>query len=69
VGERALLYCKIFGWVHREGREEKRKKEREICKLSEDRTVCFHIIYYKAQFYGRIPREKVNHVYLVVVCN
>jgi hypothetical protein len=33
--------------VRREGREEKTKKEREICKLSADRTVCFHIIYYK----------------------
>jgi hypothetical protein len=31
-----------------------------------DRTVCFHLIYHKAQFCGRIPRERVNHVYLVL---
>jgi hypothetical protein len=33
---------------------------------STNRTVCFHLIYYKAQFYGRRPRERVNHVYLVL---
>jgi hypothetical protein len=31
-----------------------------------DRTVIFHLIYYKEQFYGRNPRERVNHVYLVL---
>jgi hypothetical protein len=34
-----------------------------------DRTVSFHLIYYKSQFCGRSPRERVNHVYLVVVCD
>jgi hypothetical protein len=29
-GERSLC-CKIFSWVHREGREE--EKERDICKI------------------------------------
>jgi hypothetical protein len=36
---------------------------------SVDKTVCFHLIYYKAHFYGRGPRERVNHVYSVVVCD
>jgi hypothetical protein len=56
-------------WVRREGREEKREKERDLQAKSADRTVCFHLIYYKAQFCGRSPRERVNHVYPVVVCD
>jgi hypothetical protein len=51
--------------VHREGREE--EKERDILQAKcTDRTVCFHIIYQETQFCGRSPRERVNHVYLVV---
>jgi hypothetical protein len=73
-GERSL-FCKIFSWVRRSilqlgahGREiERREKERDLQAKSVDRTVSFHLIYYKAQFYGRSPRERVNHVYLVVV--
>jgi hypothetical protein len=34
----------------REDREKRREKEREICKLSVDRTVCFHLIYYKRKY-------------------
>jgi hypothetical protein len=34
---------------------------------SEDRTISVHLIYYKAQFYGCSPRERVNHVYLIVL--
>jgi hypothetical protein len=33
------------------------------------RTVSFHLIYYKAQFCERIPRERVNHIYPIVVCD
>jgi hypothetical protein len=47
---------------------------KEVCAIrslakSTDRTVSFHLIYYKAQFCGRSPRERVNHVYLIVVCD
>jgi hypothetical protein len=35
------------GCAGREDREKRREKEREIFKLSADRTVCFHLIYYK----------------------
>jgi hypothetical protein len=75
-GERSLC-CKIFSWVRRstlqlgaQGREiEKREKERDLQAKSADRTVSFHLIYYKAQLCGCSPRERVNHVYLVVVCD
>jgi hypothetical protein len=54
-GERSLC-CKIFSWVLRstlkigaEGREiEKREKERDMQAKSADRTVGFHLIYYKS---------------------
>jgi hypothetical protein len=36
---------------------------------SADRTVCFHLIYYKAHLCGHSPRERVNHVYLGFVCD
>jgi hypothetical protein len=46
---------------------ERREKEREdMLAKSTDRTVCFHLIYYKAWLCGRIPRERVNYVYLVL---
>jgi hypothetical protein len=53
-------------WVHR---EERREKERDLQANSTDRTVRFHLIYYKAHLCGCSPRERVNHVYLVVVCD
>ena len=31
-----------------------------------DITVRFHRIYYKEQFCGCSPRERVNHVYIVL---
>jgi hypothetical protein len=75
-GERSLC-CKIFSWVRRStlqlgaqgGDIEKREKERDLQSKSVDRTVSFHLIYYKAQFCGRSPRERVNHIYHVVVCD
>ena len=53
-GERSLC-CKIFSWVRRstvqlgaQGREiEKREKERDLQAKSTDRTISFHLIYYK----------------------
>jgi hypothetical protein len=33
------------------------------------RTVCFHLIYQETQLSGRNPRERVSHVYLVVMCD
>jgi hypothetical protein len=49
-------------------RREERKREDMLAK-SVDRTVCFHLIYYKARFYGRSPWERVNHVHIFVVCD
>jgi hypothetical protein len=56
--------------VRREGREiKKEERKREIFAAKcVDRTVFFHLIYQETQFYGRSPRERVNHVYLVVLC-
>jgi hypothetical protein len=52
------------GCIGRGDREEER--ERNLLAKSTDRTVCFHLIYHKAQFYGRSPRERVNHIYLLL---
>ena len=52
--------------MHREGREE-RKREDLQAKCA-DRTICFHVIYQETQLCGRNPKERVNHVHLVVVC-
>jgi hypothetical protein len=52
--------------VRREGREE-RKREDLQAKCA-DRTICFHVIYQETRLCGRNPRERVNHVHLVVVC-
>jgi hypothetical protein len=30
-------------------------------------TVCFHLLYQETQFFGRSPRERVNHINLVVL--
>jgi hypothetical protein len=48
--------------------ERKRERERSIVKCI-DKTVYFHLIYQETQFSGHIPRERVNHVYLVVLCD
>ena len=51
------------------GEIEKRERERDLQAKSADRTICFHIIYQETQFCGRSPRERVNHIYLVVLCD
>ena len=56
-------------WVHREGRKREERKREYLLAKSVDRTICFHIMYYKSQFCGRSPRERVNNVYIVVVCD
>jgi hypothetical protein len=33
-----------------------------------DITICFHVIYQETQLCGCSPRERVNHVNLVVLC-
>ena len=52
--------------MRREGREKEGKRERYVAKCV-DRTICFHLIYQEAHLCGRSPRERVNHVYLVVL--
>jgi hypothetical protein len=54
-----------YSWVHREGREREKERERFVAKCA-NRTVCFHLINQETQFCGRSPRERVNHVYLIV---
>jgi hypothetical protein len=54
-----------YSWVRREGGE----RERDLQAKCADRTICFHLIYQETQFYGRSPRERVNHVYLVFLCD
>jgi hypothetical protein len=54
--------------VHKEGREEEERK-RDMQGKSADRIACFHLIYYKEQLCGHSPRERVNHIYPVVVCD
>jgi hypothetical protein len=72
---RAFCIVKIFSWVRRSTLQlgaqggEIEKRERDLQAKSADRTVCFHIIYQETQFCGRSPRERVNHVYLVVLCD
>jgi hypothetical protein len=46
--------------------EKREERERDLQAKCTDRTVCFHIIYQETQFCGCIPRERVNHVYIVV---
>ena len=57
--------------VHRDYKyaEQRRDKERDMQAKRVDRTVIFHLIYYKAQLCGHSPRERVTHVYLVVACD
>jgi hypothetical protein len=52
-----------------QGGERRRERKRDMQDKSADRIVCFHLIYYKPHFCGFIPRERVNHIYLVVVCD
>jgi hypothetical protein len=52
-----------------QGGERRRERERYMQAKCIDRTVCFHIIYQETQFCGCSPRERVNHVYLVVMCD
>jgi hypothetical protein len=47
------------------GRE--RGRDRYLQAKCIDRAVCFHLIYQEPQFCGCSPRERVNHVYLVVL--
>jgi hypothetical protein len=69
---RELCIVKIFSWVRRStlqlgaGRGDREERERDMQAKSVDRTVCFHIIYQETQFCGCSPRERVNHIYLVV---
>jgi hypothetical protein len=46
-----------------------KRRERDMQAKSVDRTVCFHIIYQETQLCGRSPRERVKHVYIVVMCD
>jgi hypothetical protein len=48
------------------GREEKERKREGFAAKCVDRTISFHIIYQETQFCGCIPKERVNHVYLIV---
>jgi hypothetical protein len=53
-------------WVCREG---KKNEEREgYATKCVDRTICFHLIYQEKQLCGRIPRERVNHINLGILC-
>ena len=51
------------GCVGRGDKERKREISTTNCA---DRIVCFHLIYQETQFCGRSPRERVNHIYLIV---
>jgi hypothetical protein len=73
---RKLLYCKIFIWLRRstlqlgaQGGERRRERERYLQAKCVDRTVFFHLIYQETQLCGRSSRERVNHIYLVVMCD
>jgi hypothetical protein len=50
-------------------RREEKEKERDQQAKSANRTVFFHLIYQEIQFYGCSPRERVNDVYLIVMCD
>jgi hypothetical protein len=52
-----------------QGGERGRKKDREICKLSVQIELYVFIEYQETQFCGCSPRERVNHVSLVVMCD
>jgi hypothetical protein len=50
------------GCAGREGKE----RERSVAKCV-GRIICFHLIYQETQFFGHSPRERVNHVNIVVL--
>jgi hypothetical protein len=52
-------------WVLRKGRDREEKKE-DLLAESLDKNCMLILIYYKAQFCGRSPIERVNHVYLLL---
>jgi hypothetical protein len=74
-----VLHVRVlwFNWVQistlqlgAQGGERQRENERrDLQAKCTDRTACFHIIYQETQLCGCIPRERVNHVYLVVICD
>jgi hypothetical protein len=51
--------------VHRKGREGEEKKEDLLAK-SVDKNCMLYLKHIIAQFYGRSPRERVNHIYFVL---
>jgi hypothetical protein len=51
--------------VGRGNREEEREGPTAKCK---DRIVSFHLLYQEMHLCGRNPRERLNHVNLVVIC-
>jgi hypothetical protein len=50
------------------GRGNKEKEREGSAAKCADRTVCFHLLYQETQLCGCSPRERVNHVNLVVLC-
>ena len=46
--------------------EIERRRKKIFYLRAKTRTVYFILINYKAKFCGRSPRERVNHVYLVL---
>jgi hypothetical protein len=70
----SFWYCKIFSWVRRstlqlgaQGGERKRENKRIYYSQEWKLELCSSIlIYHKAQLCGRSPRERVNHVYVVL---
>jgi hypothetical protein len=62
------LGVKINPAVGCTGRGDKEEEREGSAAKCTDRTVCFHLLYQETQLCGRIPRERVNHVNLVVLC-
>jgi hypothetical protein len=50
------------------GKGEKEEEREGFVAKCANRTICFHLIYQETHFYGCSPRERVNHVNLVVLC-
>jgi hypothetical protein len=53
------------GCAGRANKEEEREGYATKCA---NRTICFHLLYQETQFCRRSPRERVNHVNIVVLC-
>jgi hypothetical protein len=70
------LYCgsldgckdQPYSWVRRERVDREEERERSTAKCT-NRTVCFHLIYQETHLCGCSPRQRVNHVNLVVLCS